>query len=147
MTRSLLLLAVLIGAVACGGSKNNGGTPVEVEPGTRPSIRETVKKNWEALRAKVRNADQREEKILDMIKEAGIVFEKVKLAKDAGDDGYKKLLAKAKDLYEEANGLYDTMRDDADTVDKDLWITKFKSFQSQWERYSTKDLRRMFSMK
>ena len=120
-----------------------GPAPVE-----KPPVREVAKKNWDALRARVKNADAREETALNALKECSELFKKVKELHAANNPEYKQHLEKAKGLFEKANEVYDLLQEEAEGIDKGLWAAKFKSFQSQWQKYSSKELSRgLFALK
>lgn len=143
MIRILSLVSLVFLAAAC----DKGPAPQEpVAPASGQSrmgaVKDAVRKNWEALKAKIPNADAREEQILDTIKSAGEYHKKMKDALANGED-YKPYMEKAKTLFEEASNKFDELQEEVMNIDKDLWAAKFKSFQSQWERYSTKELRRI----
>jgi len=77
MKPAFFLLAVLFVLPAC-GDPNAGKKAVETPAVVKPSPREVVKKNWDALRDRVKNAEAREEAALNALKECSELFQKVK---------------------------------------------------------------------
>jgi hypothetical protein len=147
MKPAFFLLAVLFVLPAC-GDPNAGQKAVETPAVVKPSVREVAKKNWDALRDRVKNAEAREEAALNALKECSELFQKVKELHAANNPEYKVHLAKAKGLYEKANEVYDLLQEEAEAIDKGLWAAKFKSFTTQWQKYSSKELSRgLFALK
>ena len=88
---------------------------------------------WEQLLAKVPRAEERQQKALDMLRDAQDTLEKSKAA--AGPEA-EKLRKEAGSKYAEAGTLYDELREECDELDERLWDRTFSSFQTKWDKLS-----------
>lgn len=137
------LVALILIASAC----TKGPPPTaKTSGGDRSAPSQTLKRaapNWGAMIGKVRNLDQRRDKIISLMQDAVSEFDHYKRSEKSGSPD-KKRLESAKNYKLEAGDLYDGLREDVtraaggeDRGDQ-LWEKRLRAFQTKFDKLSKK---------